>query len=50
MMATSPVGGVPKDAIPTSRLREGTAAMLTVQYKPMNDDSIFSDDDWDSQP
>lgn len=22
--------------------------MLTVQYKPVNDDSIFSDDDWDS--
>ena len=22
--------------------------MLTVQYKPVNDDSIFSDNDWDS--
>ena len=28
--------------------RRNGRTMLTVQYKPANDDSIFSDDDWDS--
>lgn len=28
--------------------RRNGRTMLTVQYKPVNDDSIFSDDDWDS--
>ena len=28
--------------------RKNGRTMLTVQYKPANDDSIFSDDDWDS--
>ena len=28
--------------------RRNGRTMLTVQYKPVNDDSIFSDNDWDS--